>query len=307
MDERYQPARDGATLIIQRLQGFPWDGVSGDARETQPLRRLVDVYHRFPEGEEVGELTDEECEDLVKATMPVLDRLDQIKAEKHNRGMRGIAPVEAGIKLSGIREQCEAALPIVSNVVECVMTRARIKRMESIIGENKEKLAVVLEAQVQSSAAQQSNFFGEEAKKYENAAIHWGRMVFVSIVAFIIFAAVAWWATNLADVNNGRALALVLANRALFFVVLGFGVFFCAKNYMANCHNAVVNRHRQKALETYLAVVNAVKDQKHRDIVLSYAAQCIYVPQDSGFSRRNSENEISADTILRLARGKMEE
>ena len=305
MDVRHKLALDSATIIVQRLQGYPWDGISGEGEEVQSLAHLAIACDRLGKTG-VGELIGEECAILVKRTKPVLDRLDQIKDEK-DRGKDGIVSVEAGIKLSGIREQCEAALPIVSDYAERAATRAKFKSVESVIAKNEEKLAIVQEAQAQSSAAQQSNFFGEEAKKYENAATHWGRMVFVSIVAFIIFAAVAWWVTNLADVNNGRALALVLANRALFFIVLGYGVFFCAKNYMANCHNAVVNRHRQKALETYLAVVNAVKDQKHRDTVLSYAAQCIYVPQDSGFGRRNSESEISADTILRLARGKMEE
>ena len=166
-------------------------------------------------------------------------------------------------------------------------------------------LDVISKSATDAGVSKRANFFGKEADKCEAAASRWGKWVLAAVVAFV--ACAFWFISDSEGIDDGLALTLALANRALLFIALGYGVFFCAKNYTANLHNAVVNRHRQNALETYLAVVSAVKDEKHRDTVLAYAAQCIYVPQDSGFARRNSGSEISADTIIRLARGKMGE
>ena len=255
-----------------------------------------------------GVLTQEECGIVVEKMAPVLDRLYELKDEfQKARHEARNEPGTSGISLSGIREQSEAAFSVVSDFEERASTRMKLKQAEAAIAESKAQLEVLKEAQVQRSTAQQSDFFGKEAEKCDAEASRWGKWVLAAIVAFIVCAIAVWRASDSEDVADGFALALTLGNRALLFIALGYGVFFCAKNYMANRHNAVVNRHRQNALETYLAVADAVKDQKHRDTVLAYAAQCVYVPQDSGFARRNSGSEISADTIIRLASGKKEE
>jgi hypothetical protein len=54
-------------------------------------------------------------------------------------------------------------------------------------------------------------------------------------------------------------------------------------------HNAVVNKHRQNALLTYRALVEAGSEGGTRDIVLTHAASCIFAPQDTGFTKSDSD------------------
>jgi hypothetical protein len=54
---------------------------------------------------------------------------------------------------------------------------------------------------------------------------------------------------------------------------------------MGHRHNAVVNSHRSNALRTYDALVEAGVDPHIRGAVLVKAAECIYAPLPSGFSK----------------------
>ena len=315
MDEHYKKALQNASEVVQQTIKISEDVVSGESGEMGSFRRLTDACRCLAEtglNESVvekmgGVLTQEECGIVVEKMGPVLDRLYELKDEfqraRHEARNESGA---SGISLSGIREQSEAAFSVVSDFAERASNRMRLKQVESAIAEGKAQLAGVEDTQTQRSVAQGGNFFGKEAEKCDAVASKWGGMVLLAVAAFIFCAIAVWRSSGPEDVADGFALVLTLGNRALLFIALGYGVFFCAKNYMAYRHNAVVNRHRENALETYLAVANAVKDQKHRDTMLAYAAQCIYVPQDSGFARRNSGSEISADTIIRLARGEKE-
>ena len=165
-------------------------------------------------------------------------------------------------------------------------------------------------AQVRKTAAEQGVFmkaahFKEEADRHEAEAEYWRKWIGMSVAVFVVVAFLSWWWSG--DITTGFALVQSLTGKALVFAALGFGVFFCAKNYMAHRHNAVVNRHRQKALETYRALAEA--DPQSRDVVLAHAAQCIYAPQDSGFARKgeSKSGEIPIETILRFAGKKGDE
>ena len=290
MLEGRELALKNANDAILEIQKFPLQ--SGFTDDLDALRRLTDACVRLAEAG-VDELTREECEEFVEAMKPVLDRLDEMESERKKAARDGGAVGPALMGTSGVRDiktQCDGAFPVASDFAERATNRAGFKRVEG-------ELAGIKEARAQRRAAQQSDFFGKEAKDYEDAAKNWGIGVLVAVVAFIAVAIAVWYYSGSEDIESGFALVQFLSNRVLLFAALGYGVFFCAKNCFANLHNAVVNRHRQNALATYLDIANVVTDEKHRSTFLSYAAQCIYVPQDSGFTKGNSESGISADAV----------
>jgi len=89
------------------------------------------------------------------------------------------------------------------------------------------------------------------------------------------------------------------------FVIIST-VFFlltlCAKNYASHQHNAVVNRHRQNALETFQAFVqSAGSDSGTRNAVLLEATHCIFSVQPSGFGQKQADVDTSPK-ILELIR-----
>jgi len=89
-------------------------------------------------------------------------------------------------------------------------------------------------------------------------------------------------------------------SKIIIFVVLAYVVLLCARNYFANRHNTVVNRHRQNALLTYQALVEAAKNTANRDVVLQQAATCIFAPQPTGFTKEVSSEAPSAKSVVEL-------
>ena len=87
------------------------------------------------------------------------------------------------------------------------------------------------------------------------------------------------------------------ASKFLVFFVLVYALFQCVKNYSANMHNSIVNKHRQNSLMTYQTLAEAGATAATREIVLLHAATAIYAPTDSGFVR-NEERGYSDTSII---------
>ena len=307
MDDQHKQTLKSVENAVGRMKEISREGTQG----TSDAFRRLEVGYRRLISKGIGELTHDECQELDRVTNPVLNGLIGMEKKKSDAealrkdGRGPLAPISVPQlfqhNVDDIQKQCADAIPVVLDYAERVDIRVRFNAVETGIAENKGEVEGIKNARVQSGVAQQSDFFGEEAKKHEKAAVAWGLGVLTSAVAFIVFALVAWH-RGPDDVENGLDLALALANRTLPFVALGFGVFFCARNYMAHRHNAVINRHREKALETYPKLAGA--DSKSREIVLAYAARCIYAPQDSGFARRGeSESRNIPTEPIRHAKG----
>ena len=76
---------------------------------------------------------------------------------------------------------------------------------------------------------------------------------------------------------------------------------FGAKVYMANMHNYAVNRHKQNGLETFLSLANAATNEDKKDIILTYAANCIYSQQETGFNNQSSGGSNPSEQIAKVA------
>jgi len=77
-------------------------------------------------------------------------------------------------------------------------------------------------------------------------------------------------------------------------------LYLSAKNFIANKHNSIVNKHRQNALMTFKALVDAAKNPQNQDIVLTHAASCIFSPQSTGYSGAADGQAPSAKSVIEL-------
>ena len=53
---------------------------------------------------------------------------------------------------------------------------------------------------------------------------------------------------------------VLIADKILFFAILSYMLSLSARNFMSHKHNAVVNRHRHKALKTFKALADAASN-----------------------------------------------
>lgn len=163
-------------------------------------------------------------------------------------------------------------------------------------------LAAIRSAAAEQGVSQQAAYFKEEAQSQEDLAVKWLSYTYRSAAAVGAFAVISLFLHKLdwlRPVNTADAFQLI-SSKVLIFAVLGYLLILAARNYTTHKHNAVVNRHRQNALLTYRAIVTAAGDKGTEDIVLAYAASCIFSPQDTGFSAGKGDAGSGSKAVLEL-------
>lgn len=153
----------------------------------------------------------------------------------------------------------------------------------------------------EQGVSQQAIYFKEEAEQQETLAENWLVRTYWSAAGVGVFAILSLFLHKWDWIKpEGTSEMLqVISSKMLIFAVLAYLLLLASRNYTTHKHNAVVNRHRQNALLTYRALVEAASDGGTEDIVLAHAASCIFSPQETGFS--NSKNDSpGSKSVLEL-------
>lgn len=154
----------------------------------------------------------------------------------------------------------------------------------------------------EQGVSQQAIYFKDEAQAQETLAEKWLSYTYRFAIALGLFAIFSLFLHKLEWLkpsNHGEMFQLV-TSKILIFTVLGYLLIMAARNYTTHKHNAVVNRHRQNALLTYRAIVTAAEDSGTQDIVLAYAASCIFSPQETGFAHGKGDSGAGSKPVLEL-------
>jgi len=178
----------------------------------------------------------------------------------------------------------------------------------SVIGElekQKKDAASILD-DVRKTAAeqgvtQQAVYFKDEADKHASEASKWRWWTVTMAIAVGLYGLVALFLHKwnwLAPQNIYESVQFS-ASKLLIFFVLAYMLFLCARNFMSNKHNEIVNRHRQNALLTYRALVESGSNPEARNVVLSHAASAIYGLHDTGYTKQ-SETGITNSSVVEL-------
>jgi DNA segregation ATPase FtsK/SpoIIIE-like protein len=153
----------------------------------------------------------------------------------------------------------------------------------------------------EQGVSQQASYFKTEAEAQESLAEKWLKRTYWSAAGVGVFAILSLFLHKwewIKPVDTPEMMQLI-SSKILIFAVLGYLLLLASRNYTTHKHNAVVNRHRQNALLTYQALVEAAGEDGTQDIVLAHASSCIFSPQETGFS--NSKNDSSGSkSILEL-------
>lgn len=163
-------------------------------------------------------------------------------------------------------------------------------------------LAAIRSAAAEQGVSQQASYFKEEASTQEMLAEKWLLYTYRFAGAVGSFAVLSLFLHKLPWLHpdNAAEAFQLISSKILIFAILGYLLLLAAKNYATHKHNAVVNRHRQNALLTYRALVSAAGEKGTEDIVLAYAASCIFSPQETGFSGSKGESNSGSRAVLEL-------
>jgi hypothetical protein len=151
----------------------------------------------------------------------------------------------------------------------------------------------------EQGVSQQATYFRDAAKEHEEKAENWlaqtrrlALLLGVYAVLTIFLHKIPFIAPT--DVYQTAQLAI---SKVLIFGVLSYMLYLSTKNYLAHKHNAVINKHRQNALMTYEALVDAAKNTMNQEVILTHASSCIFAPQPTGYGGQGTEGPAAKSVV----------
>jgi hypothetical protein len=176
------------------------------------------------------------------------------------------------------------------------------KSLEHAKEESKRILDEVRKTAAEAGVSQQAHFFKEAADEHDTKAERWRKRTINLAWAtggFAVLSLVIHKLPIIAPTSTYDTMQIAVS-KILVFAVLTFILYLSARNFLSHKHNAVVNRHRQHALQTYQALVDAAGDSGKSDIVLTHATACIFGPQATGYAAEKQDGGPSAQTVVEL-------
>ncbi len=171
------------------------------------------------------------------------------------------------------------------------------KIAESLAQHEKDAQEVLNEIRLvaaEEGVTKQAVHFNAEYEHHSKEADKWQKNVIFLAIGLGAFSVISLFLHKIPFLKPENAYDAVQLSisKFLIFSVIAYMMFLSAKNFLNHKHNAIVNKHRQNALMTHSALVEASGDQGIRDAVLLQASSCIFSPQSTGYASGN-ENDVS--------------
>lgn len=159
----------------------------------------------------------------------------------------------------------------------------------------KKVLDEIRKVAAEEGVLQQAVHFKSEAELHNTAADEWKSLTVKLALGLGAFAVISLFIhkTPLLKPETMYDAIQLSISKILIFFVIAYMLFLSAKNFLNHKHNAIVNKHRQNALLTHKALVEASGNSGVRDAVLVQAASCIFSPQATGYTESKSDGDIS--------------
>lgn len=290
-----------------------------------PARRLIDLYRRLsPRAlEDFPETTLSQVKERANADYQLFQQVLEFDPD------RTIADRDALVK--SVTNSYSQAFPVLHPLIayslhrsadfqrldaearatlQSVHDRAKIltKDLENAQSEAKKILEEVRATAAETGVSQQAFFFKESADEHDTEAAAWRERTVKLAWATGLFAALSVFLHKIPLLRPDTTYDAVqiAVSKVLVFGVLSFMLYLGARNFLSHKHNAIINRHRQQALQTYQALVDAASDSGKSDIVLSHAASCIFGPQITGYASGSGDNTTTAKTVVELLSSSLE-
>ena len=166
-------------------------------------------------------------------------------------------------------------------------TASILEQLKQDAAAGRSLLDEVRKVAAEQGVSQQAIYFQQEAVRHETAATKWRTATIWIAIGVGAYAVAAMFAHHIPwlDPKDASESAQIITGKVLVFAVLAYMLLLSARNFLAHVHNGIVNRHRQNALLTFTAMTGAGGSPAARDIVLGYAAACIYAPQETGYAK----------------------
>jgi uncharacterized membrane protein (DUF485 family) len=201
------------------------------------------------------------------------------------------------VDFNHLEEQGRAAVQSIKDQTKALMGEIEHQQTQAA-----EILDEVRSAAAEQGVSQQAKYFKEEADLHATEAEKWRDRTAAMAIAVgfygLLMLFMHKWAW-LAPSDLYETIQFTVGKVVVFFV-LTYVLVLCAKNFLSNRHNQIVNRHRQNALMTYKALVDAGASSEARDIVLNHAASSIYRLHETGYTQAVGGAGTSSASVIEM-------
>lgn len=180
-----------------------------------------------------------------------------------------------------------------------------VGQLEDSRNEAQRILEEVRKTAAETGVSQQAVYFRDAADDHDSKADAWRKKTSTLAWGLGVFAAASFFIHKLPVLapSSTYDTVQIAVSKLLIFAVISYMLYLSARNFLSHKHNAIVNRHRQHALLTYKALVDAAGESATTDIVLTHAAACIFSPQPTGYSGDDKGQAPSARSVVELMGG----
>jgi hypothetical protein len=166
----------------------------------------------------------------------------------------------------------------------------------------KKVLAEIRQVAAEEGVTKQAVHFSAEFDHHTAEAKTWQKYVVRLSIALGLFAIASLFLHKIpflkpSDTYDAVQLSI---SKFLIFFVMAYMLFLSAKNFLNHKHNAIINKHRQNALMTHGALVEASGDEGIRDAVLLQAASCIFSPQSTGYAASSESDMTNQKSMVEI-------
>ena len=254
-------------------------------RANEDFSRLNSILSFEPNQGTPGGVRDQLIADLVANYQPAFDSLQGLISYSTSRST----------DFKGLESTARAAAQAMQDQAATLMKELR-STQESAVS----VLAEIRKVAAEQGVSQQAIHFANEATSHDVQSKFWLKCTAGAAGLLLLWAIVSLFLhkwTFLIPNSTYESVQLAMS-KALIFGVVSFATYLCAKNFLSHKHNAIVNKHRQNALATYRAIVEASNGQANSDIILSQAAACIFSPQSTGYTSGKPVDGATAKSVV---------
>ena len=194
----------------------------------------------------------------------------------------------------------EVSMPSEKKIAELEQHLSKTKGIAEEVEKARDQVNTLISALSDEAGKQgiaaEAKYFDEEGRAHETVSLLW---LIASIVSSLILVSSAVFfyysftpsSVDVIDWNQfiPRISALGLQIISLLILV---------GNFRAERHNAIINKHRANSLATFETMTQSTTTRDVRDAITLTAANAIYAPQDTGFSRRTTPQQMNAADIF---------
>ncbi|MEQ8694559.1 MAG: hypothetical protein RIC85_04470 [Gammaproteobacteria bacterium] len=321
-----------ATASLKRIQDFDPESLPRvedlgnqlsfkDA--VQPARRTIELYRQLSL-QTLPSIADKQLDQLKNHADADFNRFDEIlKFEVATEN----APGRRDTLISQLRDAYQGTFNILHPLIAYGMTRAvdfqsmendaramiqsvqdQVQSITEGLETSRQQAEQILEdirnVAAEQGVSQQAIYFRDESDRHLSLADSWRKKTVnlaLLLGAYAIVALIIHKIPFLTPLDSLQSIQLI-TGKILIFAVIAYMLILSARNFLSHEHNAIVNKHRQNALMTYTALVDAAKEEDHSDIVLLQAAQCIFSPQETGYTKQGGIRPGASAPVLELLR-----